>query len=98
MLRCHAYLGRVQAADELPSTDIREARLRADAALLYPKLVPERWVTASALIAVAMRERERNGFPWRGTGRPLLDQHFEFRGGTQRGRASSIRGTRLGDA
>lgn len=75
----------------------REARLRAEASALYPKLVPERWVLASDLVPVALRERERNGSPWSGEGRALIEDHFEFRGGQRRGPAWSGPGTRPGD-
>ena len=58
----------------------REARLRLEAATFYPKLVPDRWVRAAALVPVVIRERSRNGVPWLGEGRVLPEQHFEFRG------------------
>jgi hypothetical protein len=69
---------------ELPQAQ-REARLRAEAAELYPKLVPGRWVLAAALVPVVVRERARNGLSWDGQGRALPKQHFEFRGGAPRG-------------
>jgi hypothetical protein len=63
----------------------REARLRLEAAELYPKLVPGRWVPAAAVLPVVVRERSRSGDPWDGQERPLPEQHFEFRGGAPRG-------------
>jgi hypothetical protein len=69
---------------DLPVTQ-REARLRAEAAELYPKLVPERWIAAAALVPVVLRERARYGQAWDGHGRALPEQHFEFRGGAPRG-------------
>jgi hypothetical protein len=63
----------------------REARLRAEAAEFYPKLVPGRWVLAAAVVPVVVRKRARNALPWDGHGRALPEQHFEFRGGAPRG-------------
>jgi hypothetical protein len=71
-----------EALSELPD---REARLRPEAAELYPKLVVDRWVRAAALVPVVIRERARNGVPWVGEGRVLPEEHFEFRGTAPRG-------------
>ncbi|HEX3235442.1 MAG TPA: hypothetical protein VHR41_14680 [Gemmatimonadales bacterium] len=71
--------------------------MRLEAAALYPKLVPERWVRAAALVPVVMRERARNGVPWLGEGRLLPEEHFEFRGTEPRGTLWTGLLTRLTD-
>jgi hypothetical protein len=75
----------VQDNDPASMVSQREARLRLEAAKFYPKLVPDRWVRAAALVPVVIRERSRNGVPWLGEGRVLPEQHFEFRGAAPRG-------------
>jgi hypothetical protein len=72
-------------SDPVPTVSQREARLRLEAAKFYPKLVPNRWVRAAALVPVVIRERSRHGVPWLGEGRVLPEQHFEFRGAAPRG-------------
>ena len=80
-----------------PSTDVegtliapsaqapREARLRPEHAHKYPGVRPERWESAAILA-----DRVLAGWLLRGNdiairGRLLLDAHFEFRGGSERG-------------
>jgi hypothetical protein len=63
----------------------REARLRPEHAHEYPEIRPERWEPA-AMVA----DRVLAGWLLRGNllairGRALLEEHFEFRGGTERG-------------
>jgi hypothetical protein len=63
----------------------REARLRPEHAHEYPDIRPERWEPAATLA-----DRVLAGWLLRGNllairGRVLLEEHFEFRGGTERG-------------
>jgi hypothetical protein len=63
----------------------REARLRPEHAHRYPGVRPERW-EAAAIVA----DRVLAGWLLRGNdiairGRVLLEAHFEFRGGSERG-------------
>jgi hypothetical protein len=81
----------------LPSTNVegtlmtsgeqrpREARVRPEHAHRYPGIRPERWEPAATLA-----DRVLAGWLLRGNdiairGRLLLDAHFEFRGGSERG-------------
>lgn len=64
----------------------REARLRPEHAHRYPGVRPERWEPAATVA-----DRVLAGWLLRGNlialrGRVLLDAHFEFRGGSERGR------------
>jgi hypothetical protein len=80
-----------------PSTDVegaffilsrqarREARLRPEHAHRYPDIRPDRWEPAATVA-----DRVLAGWLLRGNliairGRVLLDAHFEFRGGCDRG-------------
>jgi hypothetical protein len=63
----------------------REARLRPEHAHEYPEIRPERWEPAATVA-----DRVLAGWLLRGNllairGRVLLEEHFEFRGGTERG-------------
>jgi hypothetical protein len=63
----------------------REARLRPAHAHRYPDIRPERWEPAATLA-----DRVLAGWLLRGNllairGRVLLEEHFEFRGGCERG-------------
>jgi hypothetical protein len=63
----------------------REARLRPEHAHRYPGVRPERWESAATVA-----DRVLAGWLLRGNdiairGRVLLDGHFEFRGGSERG-------------
>lgn len=64
----------------------REARLRAEHSHRYPGVRPERWEPAATVA-----DRVLAGWLLRGSlialrGRVLQDAHFEFRGGSERGR------------
>jgi hypothetical protein len=80
-----------------PSTDVegtvitsggeapREARVRPEHAHRYPGIRPERWESAATVA-----DRVLAGWLLRGNdiairGRVLLEGHFEFRGGSERG-------------
>ena len=80
-----------------PSTDVvgthitssgqapREARVRPEHAHRYPGIRPERWESAATVA-----DRVLAGWLLRGNdiairGRVLLEAHFEFRGGSERG-------------
>ena len=63
----------------------REARLRPEHAHAYPEIRPERWEPAATVA-----DRVLAGWLLRGNmlairGRVLLEEHFEFRGGAERG-------------
>ena len=63
----------------------REARLRPEHAHEYPEIRPERWEPAATIA-----DRVLAGWLLRGNllairGRVLLEEHFEFRGGAERG-------------
>jgi hypothetical protein len=71
---------------------IREARLRAAFAHLYPPLEPGRWESAALMadrvVAWLLRQPDRG---YVAPERVLRSEHFEFRGGTG---AASFRGDR----
>lgn len=60
---------------------VREARLRAEYAYLYPGLQPGVWVPARLLVdrEVVRQERRRREAPAGGRMRDLNDAHFDFR-------------------
>jgi hypothetical protein len=63
----------------------REARLRPEHGREYPEIPPGRWESAATVA-----DRVLAGWLLRGNllairGRVLLEEHFEFRGGTERG-------------
>lgn len=62
---------------------VREARLKAEFAHLYPPLEPGRWEPAAALadrlVAWLVRQPDRG---YVAPERVLRSEHFEFRGGT----------------
>ena len=63
----------------------REARLRPEHAHEYPDIRPERWEPAATVA-----DRVLAGWLLKGNllairGRVLLEEHFEFRGGSERG-------------
>ena len=63
----------------------REARLRPEHAHRYPRLHAENWVSATTLadqVLAGALLRGRDTSLW---DRLLRDEHFEFRGGTERG-------------
>ena len=63
---------------------MREARLRAEWASLYPGLAPGVWMVASQLVPVVLRQRLQAHPGREFSGRILADEHFEFRGGAPR--------------
>ena len=76
----------------------RQARLRQEYASWYPTISITSWLPAST-VARAVRRQLLEGEPkwaprWQPGPRLLDDQHFQFRGGTQR---RSARRTRIGD-
>lgn len=63
----------------------REAKVKPEAAHLYPSLDPEVWYTAAALTGFVKGTRLLNdGQPLEDTPRILDPEHFEFRGGSPR--------------
>lgn len=61
---------------------IREARLRPEYVALYPDLAPGVWVPANTLTEFVLERglyQRRTGSP--SQARPLLESHFDFRGG-----------------
>ena len=81
------------------SLPLREGRLRPEFARLYPDLTPGVWVPACNLTDFVLER----GLYQRLTGspakhRPLLEEHFEFRGGpTRREPSWTGRDARVGD-
>ena len=63
----------------------REARLRPECASLYPALAPDQWDSAAMLADRVLADRLIHGNHAALQGRALLDSHFEFRGGANRG-------------
>jgi hypothetical protein len=75
---------------------VREARLRQEAAHLYPGIPPGIWLPASDIGAkLLMLHLSAAAAPVLGN-RLLDDQHFEFRGGVARGVETPLR-TRTGE-
>lgn len=66
---------------------VREARLRAEWASLYPGLAPGLWMAASQLVPLVLRHRLQDERRWEFARRILVDEHFEFRGGRPRDRS-----------
>jgi hypothetical protein len=77
---------------------VREARLRAEWAHMYPGLEAEVWVVAAQLVPLVLRHRLQNQATWEFTRRILVDEHFEFRGGRERDQSWSGVLTRVEDA
>ncbi|HYF39372.1 MAG TPA: hypothetical protein VD930_06790 [Gemmatimonadales bacterium] len=77
------------ASDETESPRVREARLKAEFAHLYPPLEPGRWEPAAAMadriVAWLLRQPDRG---YMAPERVLRSEHFEFRGGTNKPEAS----------
>lgn len=75
---------------------IREARLRVEFASLYPPLAPGEWIPAAEagarmIFHVWTRTAELDL-----EARVLHEEHFDFRGGWDRGKPAGLR-TRAGD-
>jgi hypothetical protein len=67
------------------SPPFREGRLRPEFAALYPDLTPGIWVPACSLTEFILERglyQRRTGSPAKL--RPLLEEHFDFRGGPTR--------------
>jgi hypothetical protein len=67
------------------SPPFREGRLRPEFAALYPDLTPGIWVPACSLTEFILERglyQRRTGSPAKL--RPLLEEHFDFRGGPMR--------------
>ena len=76
---------------------VREAKLRAEYADLYPPLDPEVWLPATEVSAKILFWRiSRDGLD-AAVRRPLDERHFEFRGGWRRGGTAPLR-TRTNDS
>ncbi|HEX3236379.1 MAG TPA: hypothetical protein VHR41_19470 [Gemmatimonadales bacterium] len=63
----------------------REARLRPDHAHRYPGIRPEKWETAAVVADRVLASWLLRGNDLAIRGRVLLEAHFEFRGGRERG-------------
>ena len=76
----------------------REARLRPEYASWYPNISVSAWMPASTASRVVRRQLLEGEPPWAPRWQPgpriLDEQHFKFRGGTQR---RSDRRSRVGD-
>ncbi|HEX6433378.1 MAG TPA: hypothetical protein VFZ87_04020 [Gemmatimonadales bacterium] len=72
-----------EEASSIAKPRVREARLRAEFAHLYPPLEPGRWEPAAAMadriVAWLLRQPDRG---YMAPERVLRSEHFEFRGGT----------------
>ena len=69
-------------------TIVREARLRPAYAHLYPELRADEWMAATEVGATILMSQLRSQRPL-SLGECLLpDEHFEFRGGADRGVAA----------
>jgi hypothetical protein len=77
---------------------VREARLRAEWARLYPGLEAEVWMVAADLVPLVLRHRLHDQPTWEFTQRIIVDEHFEFRGGRPRDSSWSGVLTRVEDA
>lgn len=77
-------------------TIVREARLRPQYAHLYPELPADTWMPASEVGATILMNQLRSTQPFNFGERLLPDEHFEFRGGAERGFGTRMR-TRQGE-
>jgi hypothetical protein len=75
---------------------VREARLRPQYAHLYPELPAGRWLPASEVGATILMSQLKALRPASLGERLLSDEHFEFRGGNDRGLGNAFR-TRHGE-
>lgn len=75
---------------------VREARLRPQFAYLYPELPADTWLAASEVGATILMSQLKSARPLSLGDRLLPDEHFEFRGGNERGFGSQVR-TRYGE-
>lgn len=84
---------RTQPSARRVSPLTREACLREECGALYPGLTPGLWQPAALLADLVLADCLIRGGHTAVTGRVLLDEHFEFRGGAARGGERA--GTRL---
>ncbi|MGE0439699.1 MAG: hypothetical protein AB7L66_00405 [Gemmatimonadales bacterium] len=75
---------------------VREARLRPEYSHLYPELPPDTWMAATEVGATILMSQLRAMRPVSLGDRLLPEEHFEFRGGADRGFSSGLR-TRRND-
>lgn len=73
------------------SSVVREARLRPEAAHLYPGVPAGVWLPASEIGAKLLMNHLRATHAPRLGNRLLDDRHFEFRGGASRGTETPLR-------
>ena len=77
---------------------VREARLRPNFADQYPGIEPGVWFTAATLAEHLDLRRSRNADDSLPSGpRPLVPEHFEFRGGEKPLGINAMLGRRPGD-
>jgi hypothetical protein len=76
---------------------VREARLRPEAAHLYPGIPAGVWLPASDIGAKLLLQHLGSPAAPELGNRLLDERHFEFRGGVERGAETPLR-TRTGDA
>lgn len=91
---------RQPAADEERTHEdgsIREVRLRATYTALYPSVRPGVWMPAAEVSALVLFRRFAEQGPEALGNRPLIEEHFEFRGGWRRGPQPELK-TRAEDA
>ncbi|MGH7499109.1 MAG: hypothetical protein ACREL3_09700 [Gemmatimonadales bacterium] len=74
----------------------REARLQADYAPLYPGISADEWQPAAVLADRVLAGRLLRGASSALQGRALTDEHFEFRGGGDKGPWGEREGFRPG--
>ena len=77
---------------------VREARLRPEWAHLYPGLEANAWVVAAQLVPLVLRHRLHDQPTWEFTRRILVDDHFEFRGDSDRPEGWPADLSRMADA
>jgi hypothetical protein len=58
----------------------RVARIRPSYEEWYPKIRPGVWHNAAWLVEMVLQQQRRGSPTWALEGRPLADDHFEFRG------------------
>jgi len=75
---------------------VREARLRPEYGYLYPELPAGSWLPASQVGATILMSQLRSTRPLKLGERLLPEEHFEFRGGAERGFHTALR-TRHGE-
>ena len=74
----------------------REAKLRPECAAWYPTLPVSMWASAAYVANLVASIPRHTAETWE-RGRTLLEDHFDFRGGSRRGLAGWLAHTRLGE-